>query len=117
MVILGLHNEREQEVFCRAVLEWPELAGDPRFSSSLRRAAKRQELATLIVASLASRSAEQLIPRFDAAQIANARMNHMHEVPALGQYTHAILSELDWDKAAISLLRRAGAIQEGAVML
>lgn len=79
-VMLGLQNEREWEVFCRAVLERPELAADPRFSSSSRRTANRQELEALIVASFASLSSEQLIGRLDAAQIANARMNDMHDV-------------------------------------
>ncbi len=79
-VMLGLQNEREWEVFCRAVLERPELAADPRFSSSSRRTANRQELEALIVASFAPLSSEQLIGRLDAAQIANARMNDMHEV-------------------------------------
>ncbi len=79
-VMLGLQNEREWEVFCRAVLERPELAADPRFSSSSRRTANRQELEALIVASFAPLSSEQLIARLDAAQIANARMNDMHDV-------------------------------------
>mgnify|MGYP000994452873 CR=1 FL=1 len=79
-VMLGLQNEREWEVFCRAVLERPELAADPRFSSSSRRTANRQELEALIVASFAPLSSEQLIGRLDAAQIANARMNDMHDV-------------------------------------
>ncbi len=79
-VMLGLQNEREWEVFCRAVLERPELAADPRFSSSSRRTANRQELDALILASFAPLSSEQLIARLDAAQIANARMNDMHEV-------------------------------------
>ncbi|HPO19700.1 MAG TPA: CaiB/BaiF CoA-transferase family protein [Rubrivivax sp.] len=79
-VMLGLQNEREWEVFCRAVLERPELAADPRFSSSSRRTANRQELEALIVASFASLTSEQLIARLDAAQIANARMNDMHDV-------------------------------------
>jgi len=79
-VMLGLQNEREWEVFCRAVLERPELAADPRFSSSSRRTANRQELEALIVASFASLTSEQLIARLDAAQIANARMNELHDV-------------------------------------
>ena len=34
----------------------------------------------------------------------------MDAVPALGQHTDAILGELGWDEAAISLLRQAGAV-------
>ena len=79
-VMLGLQNEREWEVFCRAVLDRPDLASDPRFSSSSRRTANRRELEAAIVASFASLTSEQLIARLDAAQIANARMNDMHDV-------------------------------------
>ncbi|WP_300452318.1 CaiB/BaiF CoA-transferase family protein [Accumulibacter sp.] len=79
-VMLGLQNEREWEVFCRAVLEKPELADDARFASSSRRTANRQELEALIVACFAQIGSEQLIARLDAARIANARLNDMHEV-------------------------------------
>ena len=79
-VMLGLQNEREWEVFCTQVLERPELASDPRFSSNSRRTAARDELHALIVASFADLGCEQLIARLDAAQIANARMNDMHDV-------------------------------------
>jgi hypothetical protein len=37
--MLGLQNEREWQVFCAQVLERPELASDPRFSSNSRRTA------------------------------------------------------------------------------
>ena len=150
-VMLGLQNEREWQVFCAQVLERPDLASDARFSSNSRRTQARDELRTLIDERFARLSSEQLIARLDAAQIANARMNDMHEVwehpqlkargrwtevdtpsgpipalrppgqvdsftprmdavPALGEHTDAILSELGWDRAAIDRLRDAGAI-------
>jgi Predicted acyl-CoA transferases/carnitine dehydratase len=150
-VMLGLQNEREWQVFCAQVLERPDLASDARFSSNSRRTQARDELRTLIEERFAQLSSEQLIARLDAAQIANARMNDMHEVwehpqlkargrwtevdtpsgpipalrppgqvdsftprmdavPALGEHTDAILSELGWDRAAIDRLRDAGAI-------
>jgi len=150
-VMLGVQNEREWQVFCAQVLERPDLASDARFSSNSRRTQARDELRTLIEERFAQLSSEQLIARLDAAQIANARMNDMHEVwehpqlkargrwtevdtpsgpipalrppgqvdsftprmdavPALGEHTDAILSELGWDRAAIDRLRDAGAI-------
>ena len=150
-VMLGLQNEREWQVFCAQVLERPDLASDARFSSNSRRTQARDELRTLIEERFAQLSSEQLIARLDAAQIANARMNDMHEVwehpqlkargrwtevdtpsgpipalrppgqvdaftprmdavPALGEHTDAILSELGWDRAAIDRLREVGAI-------
>ena len=79
-VMLGLQNEREWQVFCTQVLESPELASDARFSSNSRRTQARDELRALIDEGFARLSSEQLIARLDAAQIANARMNDMHDV-------------------------------------
>lgn len=79
-VMLGIQNEREWVAFCRDVLEQPELAVDPRFSSGPRRNESRKDLHAIIVRSFAPFTAEQVIERLDRAQIANARMNDMHEV-------------------------------------
>lgn len=79
-VMLGLQNEREWSVFCREVLHQPSLATDPRFASNARRAAERATLHALIVEAFACLSAEQVMTRLDAAQIANARVNDMHGV-------------------------------------
>ncbi|MBP6709416.1 MAG: CoA transferase [Candidatus Accumulibacter sp.] len=79
-VMLGLQNEREWAVFCTAVLDRPDLPSDPRYASNALRTAARDELQPLIVSRFAGLSAEQLIARLDAAQIANARMNDMQDV-------------------------------------
>ena len=80
VVMLGLQNEREWQVFCARVLERPELATDVRFASNSARTAARADLREFIVATFRSLSAEQVVARLDAAQIANARVNTMHEV-------------------------------------
>lgn len=79
-VMLGLQNEREWVVFCSKVLERPELAADPRFSSNSSRVAAREELHAIIVEAFSRLTAEQVIQRLDNAPIANSRMNDMHEV-------------------------------------
>ena len=79
-VMLGLQNEREWQAFCDRVLEQPDLARDPRFASNAARTLARQELRELIVAAFATMSAEQVVARLDAAQIANATVNTMAEV-------------------------------------
>jgi itaconate CoA-transferase len=79
-VMLGLQNEREWEQFCARVLERPALAKDPRFASNSARTAARQELRAIIVEAFSHQTAEQVIARLDAAQIANAHMNDMHDV-------------------------------------
>jgi itaconate CoA-transferase len=80
VVMLGLQNEREWATFCADVLRQPALATDERFASNSRRTAARAELHAIIVAAFAPLTADQVIARLDAAQIANARMNDMHEV-------------------------------------
>ena len=80
MVMLGVQNEREWQAFCSEVLERPDLAGDPRYGSNALRSAARHELQPLIAACFARLDSEQLIARLDAAQIANARMNELHDV-------------------------------------
>jgi crotonobetainyl-CoA:carnitine CoA-transferase CaiB-like acyl-CoA transferase len=64
------------------------LSTDERFASNSRRTQARQELRSLILEAFSQLTAEQVIERLDAAQIANARMNDMHEV-----WEHAQLKE------------------------
>lgn len=79
-VMLGLQNEREWAVFCERVLEKPELRDDPRFSTNSRRSDARAELRAIIVETFAKLTAAEVVARLDAAGIANARMNDMHDV-------------------------------------
>jgi itaconate CoA-transferase len=79
-VLLGLQNEREWVAFCDKVLKRPELANQERFSSNSRRSAAREALDRIIVAAFADLTADEVVARLDAANIANARANTMHEV-------------------------------------
>ena len=78
-VMLGLQNEREWAVFCDKVLLQPALAQDPRFHDNAARNARREALRALIVEAFAALSAEQVLQRLDAAQIANAQVNTMQQ--------------------------------------
>ena len=80
IVMLGLQNEREWQVFCTRVLERPELATDPRFASNAARTVAREALRAIVVETFAGMTAEQVVARLDQAQIANARVNTMAEV-------------------------------------
>src|SRR5205085_1677125 len=80
VVMLGLQNEREWKIFCAEVLQQPGLATDERFSSNSRRNAAREALRAIIVAVFGRMTAAEVVQRLDAAGIANARMNDMHEV-------------------------------------
>jgi itaconate CoA-transferase len=79
-IMLGLQNEREWGAFCQNVLLQPELATDARFASNSKRTVARDALRSIIVETFASLTAEQVIERLEKAQIANARMNDMHDV-------------------------------------
>ncbi|APR97686.1 acyl-CoA transferase/carnitine dehydratase [Pandoraea thiooxydans] len=79
-VMLGLQNEREWVVFCSDVLQQPALAADPRFATNSARSANREALRTLIEQAFAGLDAEQAIARLEAARIANAHVNTMHDV-------------------------------------
>ena len=78
--MLGLQNEREWVNFCEKVLLRPELARDTRFAGNARRVAERAALRELIVETFAPLTVPQVVERLEAAQIANARVNTMHEV-------------------------------------
>jgi crotonobetainyl-CoA:carnitine CoA-transferase CaiB-like acyl-CoA transferase len=75
-----LQNEREWKVFCDRVLQQPALATDERFASNPKRVQARGALRALILEVFATLTAEQIVERLEAAQIANARVNGMHEV-------------------------------------
>jgi len=79
-VMLGLQNEREWVAFCQRALQQPGLATDERFASNSKRTANRDALRSLIVEAFSAMTADQVIERLEAAQIANARVNDMHDV-------------------------------------
>jgi itaconate CoA-transferase len=79
VVFLGLQNEREWVKFCKAVLERPELATDPRFDTNSRRVENGEELDEAIDGAFKDLSSEEVISRLDEARIANARMRTVQE--------------------------------------
>jgi itaconate CoA-transferase len=79
-VLLGVQNEREWAVFCRVVLQRPELTEDERFETNSRRVENREPLTAIIQEAFAPLTAAQVVERLDQAQIANARMNEIEEV-------------------------------------
>jgi itaconate CoA-transferase len=76
-VFFGIQNEREWATFCSTILEQPELIHDQRFSENSRRDANRRALTDIILAAFSRLTAEQIVARLDAAQIANSRLNDM----------------------------------------
>jgi crotonobetainyl-CoA:carnitine CoA-transferase CaiB-like acyl-CoA transferase len=74
-VYLGIQNAREWTRFCADVLGQPDLAADERFKTNSLRVAHRRELTQVIEQVFEDLTAEAILARLDAAQIASARMN------------------------------------------
>jgi crotonobetainyl-CoA:carnitine CoA-transferase CaiB-like acyl-CoA transferase len=79
-VMMGLQNEREWQNFCELVLRQPALAKDSRFDGNAKRVAERGALRALIVETFQPLTTAQVLERLESAQIANARVNTMHDV-------------------------------------
>ncbi|MDH4565600.1 CoA transferase [Pseudomonas sp. BN414] len=79
-VMLGLQNEREWAVFCEKVLGDASIAMEERFASNALRTANRDVLSKLIEDNFASLTAEAVMARLDAADIANANVSTMSDI-------------------------------------
>ncbi|MDR0212301.1 MAG: CoA transferase [Pseudomonas putida] len=79
-VMLGLQNEREWVLFCDKVLGDSAIATDERFSSNARRTANRDLVRSLIEDTFADLSADEVMRRLDAADIANANVSTMADL-------------------------------------
>ncbi|RIK15388.1 MAG: carnitine dehydratase [Acidobacteria bacterium] len=82
-VLLAIQNDREWRRFCQTVLDAPELAEDPRFTSHATRLAHREELEDLIVRQFSSMSVVDVQKLLTEADIAHARLN---SVSALAEH-------------------------------
>jgi itaconate CoA-transferase len=76
-VFISAQNEREFAAFCERVLRQPDLARDPRFSSSPARLEHRAAMHAEINKVFSQLKAADIIERLEAADIANARLNDM----------------------------------------
>lgn len=85
LVMLGLQNEREWVKFCSDVLQQPDLASDPRFSSNPLRTKNRDALKAIICDVFSHLTVAETIARLETASIANANLNDMQGVWKHGQ--------------------------------
>jgi itaconate CoA-transferase len=80
IVMLGLQNEREWQIFCTQVLMQPELVADPRFDTNAKRNTNRKALRALIIEAFTSLTIKDVTEKLEAAGIANAQMNEMADL-------------------------------------
>jgi len=109
VVMVGLQNEREWQVFCSDVLDQPELATDERFSTNMLRSNNRDQLKQLIQQEFALLTAEQLVAKLDQAKIACANVNDMAAVWNHPQL-HALqrIVEIDTPNGPVKSFRSPG---------
>ena len=79
-VLLSVQSNREWEIFCKNILEQPDLASDPRFKDNPDRYNNRNELDALVNQKFCKFEIAELIARLDAAGIANAALNSVAEL-------------------------------------
>jgi itaconate CoA-transferase len=78
-VLIAIQNEPEWVRFCTVVLERPEVAVDPRFTSNTARVAHRAEVNSAIAEVFATLTTAVLEARLTAARIAFAGVNTVSE--------------------------------------
>jgi itaconate CoA-transferase len=78
-VFLSVQNEREFARFCDGVLQNQALKRDARFSSAPVRLQNRDAMHAEIENIFSKLTSAQVIERLEQAEIANARLNDMHE--------------------------------------
>jgi itaconate CoA-transferase len=105
-VMLGVQNEREWATFCEQVLGRPALAVDPQFASNTKRVAARDALRAVVLECFSVLTLEEVTERLQGANIANARLNDMHEVWRHPQLTaRGRLTEVDTPVGKIPAFR------------
>jgi itaconate CoA-transferase len=89
-VLLAVQNPPEWQRLCDIVLQSTDLATDPRFATNPDRVANRDELESIITASIARLGAAELEKLLEQAGVAHARMNDVEEL-----WHHPVLSGRD----------------------
>ncbi|GAB3976591.1 CaiB/BaiF CoA-transferase family protein [Actinoallomurus acanthiterrae] len=81
-VVFGVQNEREWAVFCRDVLQRPDLAEDPRFGGNGHRVEHREELDQVIAEIFADLDLPEAVDRLAGAEIAYAQQRSLSQFVA-----------------------------------
>lgn len=79
-VLISIQNEREWRALCSEVLQQPELAEDPRFSTPTARVANRPALNAEIEAVFGQLPRDAVIARLEAAKVAYGRLSTLPDL-------------------------------------
>jgi itaconate CoA-transferase len=79
---LAVASPADWEVFCREVIERPDLLADPRFKDMPARRAHREELDELLITIFATKPTNEWLARLDKARLPYGRVNGVGEVLA-----------------------------------
>jgi len=79
VVYLGIQNEREWVLFCKEVLERPEVATDVRFDSNPKRVENLPALHDVIGAVFKDLSAPEVVSRLERGRIAHGDLNTVQQ--------------------------------------
>ena len=79
-IYLAVQNTREWTRFCVQVLGQPAIENDQRFRTNELRVQNRDALRTVIEDVFSTLKSHEIVANLDAAQIAYARMNSVHEL-------------------------------------
>ncbi|KHA54062.1 CaiB/BaiF CoA transferase family protein [Sulfitobacter geojensis] len=109
LVLLSIQNEREWVGFCEMVLERPELATDPRFSSNTKRVENRTALDEIVCHKFSTQTRDVLSDLLHRAGIANGRVSTIRD---LAEHPQNRLVEIDTPAGPIEMLS-PGALADG----
>lgn len=91
-IVFSIQNEREWRRFCADVLEWPDLAQDPRFASNIDRVANRPALNEAMDRVFRTLTRDGAVDRLKRAGIAFGSLNSVADLS-----THRQLRRIDTD--------------------
>ena len=93
-VLISIQNEREWKALSERVLDRPDLAADPRFTSNTSRVENRAELDAIIKKIFGRFDRDEAIRRLEAAQVAYGRISTMDDLADHPQnrYVEAVTS-------------------------
>ncbi len=100
-MVIAIQNEREWQLFCRNVLERPELEEDPRFKDNDSRVAYRGALDAELVPFFLGLDREEALELLKSHRIASGRVNTVEEVC---EHPHNIFRTVETPRGPVEMM-------------